>query len=244
MNLRPRPRFHIVTAALGVLIPMGAFSRAADTAPASLWKVGQPIVTYWAGPPMTDAVASQMADGGWNLVWCGEKDLDLVRRHGLRAQLQDPLLAPASLENPVQLEKLDALIARVRQHPALYAYFITDEPNATNFPALGKLVAHLRERDPAHLAYINLFPTYATNEQLGNQGDTVTGLPGASAPIHRLRQTRTHQLRPLPVHRPRRFRPILPQPRPDPPRRPGCRLAVPQHRPGLHLDPFHARAQT
>jgi hypothetical protein len=122
---------------------------------------------------MTDAAAGQMAEGGWNLVWCGEKDLDLVHRHGLRAQIQDPLLVPASLENPVQLEKLDAFIARVRRHPALYAYFITDEPNAATFPALGKLVAHLRERDPAHLAYINLFPTYASNDQLGNQGDAV-----------------------------------------------------------------------
>jgi hypothetical protein len=163
-----------VTAAIGLLIAMGLSCRAADTSAASVWKVGQPIVTYWAGPPMTDAAASQMAEGGWNLVWCGEKDLDLVHRHGLRAQLQDPLLAPASLENPVQLEKLDALLARVRRHPALYAYFITDEPNATNFPALGKLVAHLREGDPAHLAYINLFPTYASNDQLGNQGDAVT----------------------------------------------------------------------
>jgi len=176
MNFHPRA--NLVTAGIGLLIVIGPSSRAADTSPASVWKVGQPIVTYWAGPPMTDAAASQMAEGGWNLVWCGEKDLDLVHRHGLRAQLQDPLLAPGSLENPVQLEKLDALVARVRRHPALYAYFITDEPNATNFPALGKLVARLRERDPAHLAYINLFPTYASNDQLGNQGDAVTAYQG------------------------------------------------------------------
>ena len=31
-----------------------------------------------------------------------------------------------------------------------------------------------REKDPAHLAYVNLFPTYANNEQLGTPGDTVT----------------------------------------------------------------------
>lgn len=138
------------------------------------WRVGRPIVTYWAGPAMTDAVADQMAAGGWNLVWCGEKDLDLAQRHGLRAQLQDGLLSPASLDNPGQLEKLDALVARVKGHPALYDYFITDEPNATNFPGLGRLVAHLREKDPAHLAYINLFPTYASNEQLGTKGDVET----------------------------------------------------------------------
>src|SRR5215831_10533085 len=123
---------------------------------------------------MTDPTANQMAEGGWNLVWCSEVELDTVQRHGMRAQLHDGLLAPASLEDAAQKAKLDALLARVRSHPALYSYFITDEPNATNFASLGKLVAYLRERDPAHLAYINLFPTYANNGQLGNKGDTVT----------------------------------------------------------------------
>lgn len=153
----------------------GGFSlRAADVPPAPAWKVGTPIVTYWCGPAMTDAVAKQMADGGWNVVWCGEGDLNTAHRHGLRGQLTHPLLAPASLDDPKKREQLDALIARVRQHPALYAYYIIDEPNASQFAALGKLVAYLRERDPAHVAYINLFPTYATNKQLGNQGDVVT----------------------------------------------------------------------
>jgi len=137
------------------------------------WKVGPPIVTYWAGPALTDSVAQQMAEGGWNLAWCNEKELDVAQRHGLRAQFYDGLISPASLEDQPKREKLDELIGRVRSHPALYSYFITDEPNATNFTALGKLVAYLRERDPAHLAYINLFPTYASNEQLGNKGDTV-----------------------------------------------------------------------
>jgi len=140
---------------------------------ASAWKPGTPIVTYWAGPALTDAVARQMADGGWNLVWCAEKELDVAARHGLRAQLSDPLLSPAALDDPAQREKLDALVARVRTHSALYSYFITDEPSAPAFPGLGRLVAHLRERDPAHLACVNLFPTYANNQQLGTQGDTV-----------------------------------------------------------------------
>ena len=144
------------------------------TATDASWKINTPIVTYWAGPPLTDVVARQMAEGGWNLVWCGEKELDVAQRHGLRAQLQDGLLAPATLDNPAQRAKLDALITRVRNHPALYSYFITDEPSAAAFPALGKLVAYLRQRDPAHLAYINLFPTYASNEQLGTKGDKIT----------------------------------------------------------------------
>jgi hypothetical protein len=147
----------------------------ADLQTPASWQVGAPIVTYWCGPSLTDAVAQQMAEGGFNLVWCGsEKELDVAHRHGLRGQLTDGLLAPTSLDDPKRREQLDALIARVSKHPALYAYHLIDEPNASQFPALGKLVAYLRQRDPAHLAYINLFPTYASNEQLGTQGDVVT----------------------------------------------------------------------
>src|SRR5581483_9744713 len=102
---------------------------------------------------------------GFNLVWCNEKELEIASAHGLRAMLTDPLLTPASLEQPDQLEKLTALVERVKRHPALDLYFITDEPAAGQFAGLGKLVKFLREHDPAHLAYINLFPTYASNEQ-------------------------------------------------------------------------------
>jgi hypothetical protein len=160
----------VFVSVLGVLLAVCA--QAAEPGPHDRWQLGAPIVTYWAGPPMSDAVAQQMSDGGWNLVWCGEKDLDLVHRHGLRAQLQDPLLTPASLEDPARRAQLDALLSRVRGHPALYAYFLTDEPSAADFPTLGRLVTYLRDRDPAHLAYINLFPTYASNQQLGTKGDT------------------------------------------------------------------------
>ena len=165
---------HLTGALVGVLFAFYPSSHAAKVPAVSPWKVGTPIATYWCGPSLTDANAAQMAEGGFNLVWCGEKELDVAQRHGLRGQLTDSLLSPAVLADPAQREKLDALIDRVRHHPALYDYFITDEPSATNFPALGKLVAYLRERDPAHLAYINLFPTYASNDQLGTKGDTVT----------------------------------------------------------------------
>lgn len=139
------------------------------------WRIGTPIATYWAGPALTDAVAQQMVEGGFNLVWCGsETELDVAHRHGLRGQLTNSLLAPASLDDPDRREQLDALIARVRRHPALYSYHLIDEPSASQFPSLGRLVAYLRDRDPLHLAYINLFPTYANNQQLGTQGDTVT----------------------------------------------------------------------
>ncbi len=158
------------------LLTQTAWARGVEAEAAAVsWRTGTPIATYWAGPSLTDPVAQQMVEGGFNLVWCGsEKELDVAYRHGLRGQLTDSLLTPAALDDPKRREQLDALIARVRKHPALYAYHLIDEPSASQFPSLGKLVAYLRQRDPTHLAYINLFPTYANNQQLGTKGDVVT----------------------------------------------------------------------
>lgn len=156
-----------------VAMGIGLASGRAMAQKAGPWKLGTPIVTYWAGPAMTDAAAQQLADGGWNLVWCTEKELDVAQRHRLRAQLTDPLLTPSSLDDPVKRAALDALIDRVRKHPALYSYFLTDEPSGSKFLEVGRLLSYVRSRDPAHLVYINLFPINATNEQLGYWGDPI-----------------------------------------------------------------------
>jgi len=138
------------------------------------WKLDHIITTFWCPPPATDEALAAVAAQHYTLTWTPADGLDVAARRGLRAMLQDPLLNPATLDDPAQTAKLDALIARVKSHRALYAYFLTDEPSAAAFPGWGRLVAYLRERDPTHLAYINLFPTYANNQQLGTTGDTVT----------------------------------------------------------------------
>ena len=158
---------------------LAALHSASLTPAAETWKVGEPIVAYWAGPgfpgggPLDDAAATRIAAGGWNIAWCGEKELDAAGRHHLRGLLTDPLLAPETLKDPKKREALAALVDRVKGHPAFYAYHIVDEPSAGAFPAIGELVALLRERDPSHLAYINLLPVYADNKQFGVEGPQV-----------------------------------------------------------------------
>jgi hypothetical protein len=139
------------------------------------WQVGTPITTYYAGPPITDTSAKQMADGGFNLIWCNTAaEMDIAQKYGLRVLLHNSLLSEQTMNDPAKIAQLDAFIAQVKNKSCLYGYYITDEPNASRFAGLGKLVAHLRALDPAHMAYINLFPTYATNDQLGTKGDVAT----------------------------------------------------------------------
>ncbi len=147
------------------------------TAPARTakpWKLDRILVTFWCPPPATDENLATVARDGYNLTWTPADGLDVAQRHGLKAMLQDGLLSPATLDNPEQKAKLDALIEKVKGHPAMEAYFITDEPSAAAFAGLGKLASYLRHKDPAHFAYVNLFPTYANNDQLGTKGDRET----------------------------------------------------------------------
>jgi hypothetical protein len=153
----------VLTIAAGVL----SFGRAEAQ---TTWSIGKPIVSYWAGPgydgttgPLTDAAAERMVDVGINLAWAGSaKELDVAKRHGLRALYVDrSLLEPAVLDNPALRPKLDALVDGIRNHPALYGYHLIDEPQSALFGGLARLAAYLRQRDPAHMAFIDLFPNYA-----------------------------------------------------------------------------------
>ncbi len=54
------------------------------------------------------------------------------------------------------------IVVKTKHSPAVMGYFITDEPGATAFPALAKAVAAVKKYAPGKLAYINLYPDYAT----------------------------------------------------------------------------------
>jgi hypothetical protein len=157
-----------------IAVMLSAAIQASGAPAPSTPRVGAPIVLAYGVIKVTDAEAARLKDGGWNLVLSYEADLPVLQRHGLRAVLASDLLSPETLDDTAKRAQLDQFIARVKGNPALGMYWIVDEPSASRFAALGKLLAYLRERDPAHPGYINLFPTYATNQQLGNTGDTAT----------------------------------------------------------------------
>ena len=75
-------------------------------------------------------------------------------------------IKPADLTDE-QLVVLDTPIETYRTRNNVKGYYLTDEPNALAFPNLGKVVQHIREKDPTRLSFINLFPTYANKDQLG-----------------------------------------------------------------------------
>lgn len=162
-----------------ILAALGAVFSAGLALP-SEWEPKEFPISFWCGPPdphITVERYQQIAAAGFNYLMppCegqatperNRRILDTARATGLKAFLADQRM-PLSISGvPDAEQRLDAIVADYARHPAFAGYFITDEPSAAAFPGLGEVVAYLRKKDPRHPAYINLFPNYASEEQLG-----------------------------------------------------------------------------
>ena len=96
------------------------------------------------------------------------EDLPLCEKLGLAA-----IMAPSIGDKPwfgkwreMSAEEIDRAVKEIVEatgdSPAVLGYFIMDEPGAPAFPALAQAVAAVKKYAPGKLAYINLFPSYAT----------------------------------------------------------------------------------
>jgi len=117
-------------------------------------------IGFWVEPPFdakADARYQQIAEAGFNTVLAGFSGaepnafLKILQKYDLKA-----LLSPT-----------DGDPAQWPDDPAVWGYLLRDEPSAKDFPGLAQRVAAIRQQRPGKLAYINLFPDYASAEQLG-----------------------------------------------------------------------------
>jgi hypothetical protein len=99
------------------------------------------------------------------------KDLPECRALGLGAIVVPPPESGSATSSQTQWKQLTdeeidrrirAMVKYAGSSPAVKGYFIMDEPGVSDFPALAKAVAAVKKYAPGKLAYINLFPDYAT----------------------------------------------------------------------------------
>lgn len=133
----------------------------------------------WIAPPVAsnnDATYSQMAAAGFTLITgpgprrdetieSNKKSLDLCRRHGIRLIVRDTRMH-LDPQTDADRRALDAMIADYKDHPALYGYYLKDEPKPDEYRRLAELHSYIEQKDPRHLPYINLFPNYGGPSQL------------------------------------------------------------------------------
>ena len=65
-------------------------------------------------------------------------------------------------------ERIRTTVEQSKGHDCVIGYYLIDEPGAKSFPALAKAVAAVKKHAPGKIAYINLFPRYASTDTVEN----------------------------------------------------------------------------
>lgn len=127
-------------------------------------------VMAWNSPPADPAVLKKMKECGLTVAgFVPPSALDLVHAAGLKAIVSDSRVSDYNwqdVDETAARTRVSSLVAEVGKHPAVFGYYLRDEPPASFFPGLAKVAAVIHELAPSKWAYINLFPNYATPEQL------------------------------------------------------------------------------
>jgi hypothetical protein len=142
------------------------------------WRPERFPIGFWSGPPPDyNTLETWQTAAGANFTFVGPRGgftvednlrmLDLCEQAGIEVMVSDGRIGWTMIGAEDWAETVGQIVADYASHPALFGYYLQDEPNYQTFEALGQIRAEFVRRDPQHLAYINLFPTYASVQQLG-----------------------------------------------------------------------------
>lgn len=124
----------------------------------------------WNNIPNDRAVIGKIKECGFTIAgFVSPETLKTCRKAGIKAIVSDPCINGfdwKSLDaNTARQKALPAIVA-VRKNPALYGYFLDDEPGASSFPGLAIMTGLVHDAAPETPAFINLFPNYAAPDQM------------------------------------------------------------------------------
>ncbi len=139
------------------------------------------VIGAYPGPPPEQTSLEryrEMAELGLNVILPANgvfdeegnrKVLDLAAETGLRVIVWDGRIAQMTTSADAEIDPavVEDVVRSYRDHPALLGYAVRDEPSLAMFPRLAEICRIFRRADPDHEPLINLFPSYASAEQLG-----------------------------------------------------------------------------
>jgi hypothetical protein len=127
------------------------------------------VVMPWDDASPDPELLRGMKDAGMNIAgFCRAEDIERVRAAGLICVLRDAPLSNYDWKKLPPEDQIRKDVAELKQefgsNPTVLGFFLSDEPRTPEMPALGRVVALLRESMPDKLPYVNLFP-YREGEQ-------------------------------------------------------------------------------
>jgi hypothetical protein len=130
-------------------------------------------VMAWDHVPNDPAVIKKIRECGFTVAgFAAPGTLDACHAEGLKAVVSDERASGydwTAVDASAAQKRMTELIAEVRNHPAVFGYYLRDEPSASFFPGLATVSAIIKQQHPGAWPYVNLFPNYANAGQLGTQ---------------------------------------------------------------------------
>ena len=128
-------------------------------------------IMAWNGAPKDPATFQKMRECGLTIAgFVPPAGLAACRAAGLKAIVSDARTSGydwANVDEAKARKNVASLVAKVGRNPAVFGYYLRDEPGVGMFPGLAKVAGLIRELSPGKWPYINLFPDYANSDQLG-----------------------------------------------------------------------------
>lgn len=151
---------------VGALVATAAYVHAEPASRTNFF----PIMA-WNWVPDKPALLTKMREAGLTVAgFVAPKTLRACKAVGIRAIVSDPRASNYdwnNLDEAYARRKIKSLVADVGTNPAVYGYFLRDEPSANLFPGLAKVTSLITILSPGKIPYVNLLPNYATPRQLG-----------------------------------------------------------------------------
>jgi hypothetical protein len=130
--------------------------------PITPWELPSEKRRMWSDPKQG---VSTLRDCGFTVAAFVTPDqVPLCEKNGMRALIGPPgdMVKWEELTDAQIFQTVKKMVDESGESPAVMGFFLTDEPGVKAFPALGKAVAAVKKLAPGKLAYINLYPNYAT----------------------------------------------------------------------------------
>jgi hypothetical protein len=131
------------------------------------------VILPWGESPGDLDALQTIRDCGFNLAGFVKPEfLDLVSEAQLQCLVIDKDQHPCEpeyeqMDEPRIHAHVEQLVRRTAAHPAVYGYYILDEPGTQFYPELRLWTDAFRAFAPKATAYINLFGDHATPRQMG-----------------------------------------------------------------------------
>lgn len=133
------------------------------------------VILPWSWVPAEPEILEGIRDCGFNLAGFVKPDgLDAVNEAGLQCIVFDPQIhaygANLTIDDAEIERRVHALTDRCANHPAVFGYYLRDEPPSIDYPNLARWSRAFLRADPDALPYINLFPNYVSLEAMKSWG--------------------------------------------------------------------------